>query len=63
MLTSPAGMGDLQSIVKMDGLATGIYEQEEPIYRIEELSEERKLFQINESVRRFNSRPGINGAT
>ena len=47
------GMGDLQSLVKMGGLATGIYEEEEPIYKTGELLEEKQLFQINESTRKL----------
>jgi len=45
------GMGDLQSLVKMDGASVGIYEREEPTYKTEELLEENQLFQVNNSIR------------
>jgi hypothetical protein len=45
------GMGDLQSLAKMGGAATGIYEREEPTYKAGEQQEETQLFQINESIR------------
>ena len=48
--TMPAH-GDIGSLAKMNGLSTGIYEQEEPIYNLRDKTEEKKLFQINESVR------------
>ena len=44
-------MGDLQSLVKMDGASVGIYEREEPTYKTEELLEENQLFQVNNSIR------------
>ena len=34
----------------MDGLANGIFEGKEPIYKARELSEEEKLFVVNESI-------------
>ena len=48
--TMPAH-GDIGSLAKMNGLSTGIYEQEEPIYSLRDKTEEKKIFQINESVR------------
>jgi len=45
------GMGDIQSLVKMNGLSSGINEKQEPTYKTEELLEESKLFHINETVR------------
>ena len=35
----------------MNGLGTGVYEQDESTYNNGEILEEKKLFQINESVR------------
>ena len=31
-------------------IAKGIYEEEEPIYKLKETNEEQKLFQVNESL-------------
>ena len=45
------GYSDLKNLATMGGASTGIYEQEESIYMVREKSEERKLFQINESLR------------
>ena len=45
------GIQDIGSITKMNGLATGIYEQDESIYNLREQTEEDKLFRINESIR------------
>jgi len=45
------GYGDLKSLVKMDGLAGGIYEEDQSTYSLREQTEEKQLFTINESVR------------
>jgi hypothetical protein len=45
------GFSDLKSLSTMDGLATGIYEQDASTYNSDELLEENRLFQVNESVR------------
>ena len=45
------GMSDIQSLSKMNGVASGIYENDRPIYNLEESQEENKLFQINDSIR------------
>ena len=45
------GYGDLRTLTRMDGVSTGIYEQEGPIYSGAEETEEEKIFSINESVR------------
>ena len=45
------GYAPLRGLAKMDGLATGIYEEEQSTYSIQEKSEEIKLFEIGDSVR------------
>jgi hypothetical protein len=45
------GYADLRSIVKMDGITAGIYEEKESTYNLREHTEEQKLFKINESFR------------
>jgi len=45
------GYGDIQSLVKMDGLTNGIYEEEQSTYSLREQTEEKQLFTINESLR------------
>jgi hypothetical protein len=45
------GMGDIHSLSKMNGVASGIYENDTSTYNLEESQEENKLFQINESIR------------
>ena len=45
------GLSDLKSLSTMNGLGTGVYEQDESTYNNGEILEEKKLFQINESVR------------
>ena len=45
------GYADLRSIVKMDGITAGIYEEKESTYNLREHTEEEKLFKINESFR------------
>ena len=45
------GMQDLNGLVKMGGVSSGIYGEDASTYNNGELLEETKLFQINESVR------------
>ena len=45
------GYGDLRALTHMDGVSTGIYEQDGSIYSGAEETEEEKIFSINESVR------------
>ena len=45
------GYGDLKSLVKMDGLAGGIYEEDQSTYSLREQTEEKQLFTVTESVR------------
>ena len=45
------GYADLKTLTKMDGVATGIYEQDVSIYNLREEKEETRLFQISESMR------------
>ena len=44
------GIKDIQSLVKLEGTTNGIFEGKEPIYKARELSEEEKLFVVNESI-------------
>ena len=44
-------MAILGSLAKMDGLASGIYEEDQSTYSLREQTEEKKLFTVNESVR------------
>jgi len=45
------GYSDLKSLVKMDGLASGIYEEDQSIYSLREQTEEKQLFTVTASVR------------
>ena len=45
------GYRDIQSLVKMDGIGSGIYEEDQSIYNLREQTEEDKLFTIDKSVR------------
>jgi hypothetical protein len=45
------GYSDLAGLTKMGGLATGIYEEEQSTYSIQERSEETKLFELGDTVR------------
>ena len=45
------GYGDLKSLVKMGGIGSGIYEQDQSTYSLREQTEEKQLFKISESVR------------
>ena len=45
------GHRDIQSLVKMDGIGSGIYEEDQSIYNLREQTEEDKLFTIDKSVR------------
>jgi len=45
------GYGDLKSLVKMDGVASGIYEQDQSTYNLREQKEEKQLFTITASIR------------
>jgi hypothetical protein len=45
------GYGDLKSLVKMDGIGTGIYEEDQSIYSLREQTEEEQLFTVTASVR------------
>jgi hypothetical protein len=45
------GYADLKTLTKMDGVSTGIYEQDVSIYNLREEKEETRLFQISESMR------------
>jgi len=45
------GYGDLKSLVKMDGLAGGIYEEDQSIYSLREQTEEKQLFTVTTSIR------------
>ena len=45
------GYSDLKSLVKMDGLAGGIYEEDQSTYSLREQTEEKQLFTVTESVR------------
>ena len=42
--------GEIASIPSTTSLAKGIYEEQDPIYKIEEIKEENNLFRINESI-------------
>ena len=44
------GYSDLRSMVKMDGLTAGIYEQDASIYNLREHTEEERLFKVNDSL-------------
>ena len=46
------GMRDINTLTGMNGL-TGIYEQDESIYKLREKTEENKLFEMNNSIRRL----------
>ena len=45
-------MRDINTLTGMNGL-TGIYEQDESIYKLREKTEENKLFEMNNSIRRL----------
>ena len=48
------GLGPTNSLTataKMNGLSTGIYEQDESIYNLREQTEEKKLFKVTQSIR------------
>ena len=45
------GYGDLRSLTKMDGIGTGIYEEDLSIYKMKDQNEENKLFEVNNSIR------------
>ena len=42
---------DIKSLIGMDGVSTGIYEQQQSTYKLKEISEEEKLFHVNDSLR------------
>jgi len=44
------GYGDIKSLIGMDGVATGIYEEDQSIYTLKEISEEKRLFNVNTTV-------------
>tara|TARA_Y100000310_G_scaffold331352_1_gene404752 strand:+ start:5493 stop:7469 length:1977 start_codon:yes stop_codon:yes gene_type:complete len=44
------GYGNIKSLIGMDGVATGIYEEDQSIYTLKEVSEEKRLFNVNTSV-------------
>ena len=45
------GIQDIGTIAKMGSIGTGIYEQDEAIYKLKEKKEEDKLFERNNSIR------------
>ena len=45
------GYSPLAGLAKMDGLSTGIYEEEQSTYNIQEQFEETKLFEIGDNIR------------
>ena len=45
------GYSDLKGMTTMQGLGAGIYEYEDPTYNRSEEAEERKMLQLNESIR------------
>jgi len=45
------GARDISSLAKMNGLSTGIYENDQSTYKVREQTEEDKLFEINDSIR------------
>ena len=45
------GYSDLKSLVKMDGLGSGIYEEDQSTYSLREQTEEKQLFTVTASVR------------
>ncbi len=45
------GGRDISNLAKPIGVNVGIYEQEDPTYKLRESSEEDKLFEVNESIR------------
>ena len=45
------GARDISSLAKMNGLSTGIYENDQSTYKMREQTEENKLFEINDSIR------------
>ena len=45
------GYGDLKSLVKMDGIGSGIYEEDQSTYSLREQTEEKQLFTVTASVR------------
>ena len=45
------GYTDLKTLTRMDGLSTGIYENEQSIYSLEEQNQEKQIFDVNRSVR------------
>ena len=45
------GGRDITNLAKPIGPNVGIYEQEDPTYKLRESSEEDKLFEVNESIR------------
>ena len=42
---------EIGTLAKMNGLSTGIYENDQSIYKLREQTEEDKLFEINDSIR------------
>jgi hypothetical protein len=45
------GYTDLKTLTRMDGLTTGIYEDDQSIYSLEEQNQEKQIFDVNKSVR------------
>lgn len=45
------GARDIMNLAKPIGANAGIYEEERPTYKLREISEEDKLFEVSESVR------------
>jgi len=45
------GARDISTLAKMNGLSTGIYENDQSTYKVREQTEEDKLFEINDSIR------------
>lgn len=45
------GMSDLKNLTTMGGSSTGIYEEKGSTYTVEDISEENKLFEVNDSIR------------
>jgi len=45
------GYGDLRTLTTMNGLTSGIYEDQEATYTLREMAEEDRLFEINDSIR------------
>ena len=43
--------GEMGTLAKMNGLSTGIYENDQSTYKVREQTEEDKLFEINDSIR------------